>query len=126
MSKKEPAGRLARWALKLQEFQIEIACKSGKSIQNADCLSRNPVNSVEYVFTDNSLTKIECKQVENHGPANIMHSVDTVRKQKKYRKSKNSKPVIIKKNKETDASEIANENIQATPEFITNPLKIRK
>ena len=42
MSKSEPAGRLARWALKIQEYNIKIGYRSGKTHQNADCLSRIP------------------------------------------------------------------------------------
>ena len=44
MTVKEPTGRLARWALLLQEFDIEINYRPGKANQNADCLSRIPVN----------------------------------------------------------------------------------
>ena len=42
MSKNEPAGRLARWALKIQEYNIKIGYRAGKLNQNADCLSRTP------------------------------------------------------------------------------------
>jgi hypothetical protein len=45
MSIKEPTGKLARWALRLQEFDIEIAYRPGKTNQNADCLSRIPIPS---------------------------------------------------------------------------------
>ena len=45
MTVKEPTGRLARWALLLQEFDIEITYRPGKTNQNADCLSRIPVNN---------------------------------------------------------------------------------
>lgn len=51
MSKKEPAGRLARWALKLQEYQISIEYRPGKKHQNADCLSRTPVQHIHAVFS---------------------------------------------------------------------------
>ena len=43
MSIKEPTGKLARWALRLQEFDIDISYRPGKANQNADCLSRIPI-----------------------------------------------------------------------------------
>ena len=43
MSKKEPSGRLARWALKIQEYDITIGYRLGKTNQNADSLSRIPI-----------------------------------------------------------------------------------
>ena len=46
MSKSEPAGRLARWALKIQDYDIEIGYRAGKDNQNADTLSRVPVQPV--------------------------------------------------------------------------------
>lgn len=49
-NKKEPAGRLSRWALKLQEYQFEIVYQPGKE-QKADCLSRTPVPIVHAVFS---------------------------------------------------------------------------
>ena len=49
MSKSEPAGRLARWALKIQEFNIEIGYRAGKQNQNADSLSRIPLPLVATV-----------------------------------------------------------------------------
>jgi hypothetical protein len=44
MSKPEPAGRLQWWALKIQEYDMKIGYRPGKSHQNADCLSRNTKN----------------------------------------------------------------------------------
>ena len=46
MSKLEPADRLARWALKIQDYDVEIGYRAGKNNQNADTLSRVPVQPV--------------------------------------------------------------------------------
>ena len=51
MSKSESTGRLARWALKLQEYNIEIGYRAGKNHQNADSLSRRPKNIISTVFS---------------------------------------------------------------------------
>ena len=40
---KDPEGRLARWALKLQAFDYEIQHRAGVMHQNADGLSRLPM-----------------------------------------------------------------------------------
>ncbi|KAI9565086.1 putative integrase core domain protein [Daphnia sinensis] len=63
MSKTEPAGRLARWALKIQEFDIVIGYRPGKSHQNADTLSRTPIVPVAKIETrsTNAKTKTEVK-----------------------------------------------------------------
>lgn len=45
LNSNRPSGKLARWALTIQEMDLTIRHKSGKQNQNADALSRNPVNS---------------------------------------------------------------------------------
>ena len=46
-----PSGKLARWALTIQEMDLEIKHRSGKSNVNADALSRNPIISAVETLT---------------------------------------------------------------------------
>ena len=43
---KEPEGRLARWALKLQAYDYKIIHRPGVSHQNANGLSRLPTKNL--------------------------------------------------------------------------------
>ena len=47
MTHKDTSSRLIRWALQLQEFDIEFKYKVGKANSNADCMSRLEISEME-------------------------------------------------------------------------------
>ena len=64
-----PSGKLARWALTIQEMDLTIKHKAGKNNSNADALSRNPcpsspVSAVESVTTSESEVHIDTVELQ--------------------------------------------------------------
>ena len=71
-SLKEPEGRLARWALSLQAYDLEIKHQPGAIHQNADCLSRLPMiailsteaNRLYELLDKPDLWKLELREIQ--------------------------------------------------------------
>ena len=55
LNSSKPSAKLARWAMIVQEFNLTIKHRSGKSNSNADALSRNPVPQGASVLAVESL-----------------------------------------------------------------------
>ena len=70
-----PSGKLACWAMTVQEMDLTLKHRSGKQNVNADALSRNPLHKeVKSVVPVNACEKLECSNNNN-----IMCSVGVVK-----------------------------------------------
>jgi hypothetical protein len=59
MKKKDPHGRLARWAYEIQTYDMEVIHRPGQDNQNADALSRAPLPTVGVI------TKVKQEKLQN-------------------------------------------------------------
>ncbi|XP_078372863.1 uncharacterized protein LOC144656514 [Oculina patagonica] len=69
MNIREPTGRLARWALLLQQHDFTIEHRSGKSNGNADALSRRTYDPVVAAYDDPGLQVEKIWTLQRKDPA---------------------------------------------------------
>jgi transposase InsO family protein len=72
---KDPTSRLARWRLKLEEYDYTVVYKAGKTNKNADALSRNPLVDITY-FTILHISKRRRLNPVNPQIAELLESDD--------------------------------------------------
>lgn len=70
---KDPSGRLARWSLRLQDYDMTVVYKSGRKHSDADCLSRAPIDSASPEADDDvpflgAVTDSEMAQLQRADP----------------------------------------------------------
>lgn len=71
---KDPSGRLARWALRLQEYDVEVIYKSGKKHKDADSLSRYPLEDKAITPALASFSDIAAEQRKDLEISKIIHA----------------------------------------------------
>ncbi|UYV62671.1 hypothetical protein LAZ67_2001503, partial [Cordylochernes scorpioides] len=76
VGQKDPSGRLARWALKLQEFDVTVIYKSGRKHKDADCLSRSPLEN-DQPSAVMSLTSVDIEQTKDPDLAKIIDNLNS-------------------------------------------------
>ena len=60
MKVKDTNPKLTRWALQIQDLNLDIQYRPGRVNQNADCLSRIPISSIE-IHTPDDITSLQRK-----------------------------------------------------------------
>lgn len=72
---KKPPPRIARWILKLQEYEFEIIHRPGSRNSNADTLSRLPINAI-FFQSDKSSAELRSKQLNDPDLAVLIRYIE--------------------------------------------------
>ena len=84
-----PSAKLARWAMTIQEMNLTIKHRSGKTNTNADALSRNPVDPYQHTKTANVCS------VDVEEPSEGSLSTDQMQKMKDIRDLQEKDPDLV-------------------------------
>ncbi|GBN64348.1 Retrovirus-related Pol polyprotein from transposon 297 [Araneus ventricosus] len=97
---KDPSGRLARWALRLQEYDINIVYKSGRKHSDADSLSRKPIfeSVVENCDEIPSFAAIKDYRKEQIKDKHLKSTIRTIEKGDGYQSYQMGNNVLYKRN----------------------------
>ena len=79
MNIREPTGRLARWALLLQQYDFEIKHRAGTSNGNADALSRRPYSPTVAALDCPGVQTEKIRELQRRDPplADIINYLET-------------------------------------------------
>lgn len=69
MNIREPTGRLARWAILLQQYDFNIVHRSGRSHGNADALSRRDYDTIIATVDTSGVQTEKIKSLQRKDPA---------------------------------------------------------
>ena len=75
MTKRELAGRLARWSVLISEYRLKIVYNSGKTHTDADALSRYPIDGPEEFDDEDFLLFIGSTEERNNEFSEAQRSV---------------------------------------------------
>ena len=103
---KDPVGRLARWALTIQEYDFNITHRSGSSNGNADGLSRGPVQMPSCIEVDEVPTFMVNKDNQVKDQDMLLSSKDSESKGiASYQKLDTDLKAIIDKLQDSDSKD---------------------
>ena len=61
---RDVSGRLARWSLVIQQFDLTVVHRPGKAHINADALSRAPVDPAPFKLTASALVVLDRRSAQ--------------------------------------------------------------
>lgn len=79
-SLKDPSGRLARWALRLQEYDVTVVFKNGRKHKDADSLSRNPLIEHNSMNGISALTELGDVAAEQREDSELLRTIEALEK----------------------------------------------